>query len=408
MRVLADVEGGAAEALAVGAAVLMDGASLGRAVGLTHELRDELKVWLIWPAGATADDLAARRLVRAERSANRETEKERDRMRKDKTRRSAGKMTRAEYLARAALIREACATAEISRDTFDRRPPSERERLLDAVRKVRAESAPVPSAESATAFAESVSGETINIDAGVSEQLSANLAADAGAPLKARHADEPADIADIYETDEALFDDLPPIGEAPEPIPMTSAEAFAGPASYDERLPVMLGDAPDSIIVPAAAEAPKPSPAISAHPFAMANEYRDREDMPAPRGAQPRPPLPPHPDMPVAVPGRNLLEALGVELGALVIQRAHEAVPRMLAARDGRCSAADNCLRMASVWEVEWRSLRREMVSRGATFAQCTVAQHGLAAITSRETRDASRYSSPIPRPPQTGAGLAA
>jgi hypothetical protein len=90
-EILAEVEAGAAEALAVGAHLLTNGAALGRAIGMTWELREELKCWLIWPAGATSDDLSARREARAaERKAK-------DRIRKQQQRRAKGMANRTDY-----------------------------------------------------------------------------------------------------------------------------------------------------------------------------------------------------------------------------------------------------------------------------------------------------------------------
>jgi hypothetical protein len=440
-HILAEVEAGAAEALAVGAHLLTDGASLGRAVGLTHELREELKTWLIWPAGATRDGLTARA---ADRAAERWAK---DRERKQKQRRDSGMIDRTEYEAnsiaaqarvlgikpdtlRARLRRAAGAvTPDVASDNAgattpvtphvvglsscnidkkgcadtlatDRYSISQKARELGIspgalrvrLHRERQRQAALERAVPVTLTTRSL--ETPSAPTA----LPTNLVIDAVAPLKARPADTCADISDIYAYAEPLFDDLPPMGEAPEPIPTALADVLDGPVPYDERIP----------FTPPGDDSPAPSTEMRAHPVVIQDEYSDREPMPPPRGARPRPPLPPHPDMPAAVPGRNLLEALGVELGALVIRRAHESVPRMLAARDSRASVSDNLLRSISVWEFEHRNLRRELIQRGASFRDCIIAMHGMAAITERETRDASPYSWPIPRPPETGAGLAA
>lgn len=88
-----ECEAGAKDALKHGVHLLTDGATLGRAIGLTWQLQEELKTWLVWPAGATADDLEARRKARA---AER---KSKDRIRKQQQRREEGMTARRESIA---------------------------------------------------------------------------------------------------------------------------------------------------------------------------------------------------------------------------------------------------------------------------------------------------------------------
>jgi hypothetical protein len=139
--ILTQCQAGAARAIARanGRRIRLSGADLGNRLGMTWDMREELKAWLIWPAGATENDLAERRKQRASdrRAYLREA--------KMKERRARGAVSRADYLDEAALRREACALAEISDRTFKRRSPEDKERLLEAARAARRASGPCQS-----------------------------------------------------------------------------------------------------------------------------------------------------------------------------------------------------------------------------------------------------------------------
>jgi hypothetical protein len=132
-HILTEVRKGVARAhaRAAGRRVMFTGADLGNKVGMTWELRDELKAWHIWPAGATQEYLDEARKERARQK--RASDKER----RMTNRRNAGIKPRAEYLEQAALRREACELAGISDKTFQRRSQSARDELLTAARAAR-------------------------------------------------------------------------------------------------------------------------------------------------------------------------------------------------------------------------------------------------------------------------------
>lgn len=194
-----------------------------------------------------------------------------------------------------------------------------------------------------------------------------------------------------------------PAGNAdgnPVPAALESAAPDA-PAAEPPTTP------PETIAITADGERPEETAdaggRAEAPPPAIASPGKRRYTFgPNPR----RQPLPPQPDMPEGVPGRNLLQEIGVDLGAFVIRRSHEAAALMLKSCDPIASPEDNVAAMVLVWEKSWSLLRRELIRDGADFRTCIIAQRGMAAITHRETSARSRSAAPeimAVAPHQTG-----
>jgi hypothetical protein len=358
--------------------IFMKGSTIARLLGVTSAERKRLGLRLIGSVDADKPKL---------KGAAMDRKKERDRLRDERKRREAGARPRGESLAQQAR------DMGISPATLRKRMQRERERVTVDVTL----SSPLYSAENVTLsspsyetentfekqsvnayemqhvtlssphkYTEGISLATVESAPHGSEQPMASDGAEAPAPLKARGA--LPDDRDIYAVAVPQFDGAVDLDEAPAPIPIDDQSPFDGPATYDERC--------YRSVLPAE------------------NEYADRDEAPPPRGATPRAPLPPRPDLPESIPGRNLIQALGPELGHLVHLKAHSCASAMLKARSPFDSAEGNAARMGKVWHHAYVNLRRELIRRGATFQQCLIAGSGMAAITSRETADAARYGS--------------
>ncbi|MGJ0506164.1 MAG: hypothetical protein ACR652_03330 [Methylocystis sp.] len=405
-HILAEAEAGVAEALAIGKRIPADGAALGRALGMTQELREELKVWAIWPMGSTYDDLAARRSARAaERRAK-------DRVRKEQQRREQGMAEREKYEANSVTKLAPWEAIGMSRASFYRLPAKERSEVIGNLRK--------------SGCHGETSLSTVHNNSAADRPVS-NVTAnggDGGRPSGAPTSHVTPDVASVSGVDSNCSADRPAtkrdtlaeqaraMGISPatlrkrlqrerqrqqqaEPVTLSRAEPQrAEPVTLETSetpAPLFLTD-PD-VAKSAVAGAPagaRPAPAASSSEKGRGSRY-----IIGPAGQ--RPPLPPQPHMPASIPGRNILQAIGVENGALVIRLAHEAALIMLRARDLDGDPADNALRMIAVWEEQRRAMRRELVSRGASFVDCLHATAAFAAITERETAEASRYSAPAP-----------
>ncbi|WP_018408406.1 hypothetical protein [Methylocystis rosea] len=144
-----------------------------RRLGITAAWRLENRAWLLGACDQTPEEMDAARRDRARvRAAERRRARTvNERERRAKQRRDALRPTRAVYLDNAALIREACALARISRDTYDRRSPGQRGALLAAARQARQAALEETLSDGAESMVATTYKESIGM---VATQLSAN------------------------------------------------------------------------------------------------------------------------------------------------------------------------------------------------------------------------------------------
>ncbi|CAJ0866643.1 hypothetical protein AMST5_01879 [freshwater sediment metagenome] len=128
----------AIEAAKVAGPSVLSPTGVARALNVTAAFRREHGLTGLGAMDATKEELRRRSSTRSPAAAERRRNARR--AKKAAQRQEAGRLTRAEYLDRATLVREACDLAGISRFTFRRRDEAEKERLLQAALVARATS----------------------------------------------------------------------------------------------------------------------------------------------------------------------------------------------------------------------------------------------------------------------------